>query len=145
MPDVPYAIGNLIPPHGFADSDIVPTDPIALLQEIRTYLKQLSNGFLTESFNEGIEFNNTPIGTVLQPTTLTHGSFNGILVALITGTVNMYYGSKKGSVPAMQFSPTLIPTPVPFAPIYQRTLTFQVDPNSAAPAYGYIYVMQYNI
>jgi hypothetical protein len=90
-----------------------------------------------------IKFEDVAAGTTIPANLIPKGGYNGILVALTAGVVNMWFDGTASDIPHVQLTGAGVPYQVPIPARKDSILTFQVDANSPDSARGYIWLIQY--
>jgi hypothetical protein len=90
-----------------------------------------------------VQFNNVPAGIPVGTVNIPTGGFNGVLMALTSGIVDLYFGSGAGTVPDLQFTGSPNPILIPLPPMEQHQVFIAVNVNSTANATGVLYLIQY--
>ena len=89
-----------------------------------------------------ITMNNLAAGAALE-TVKVNRPYNGMLVSLTAGEVDLFFGSAVSAVHDLHFGPSLNPVPVYFSPRKDNQLTVVCNADSSNPAYGSIFLMSY--
>jgi hypothetical protein len=138
----PQAVGAIPPIPGYVPpprSD----NPGAILASIDDSLRTLAARLAPPSQLIPVQFNNVPAGIAIGTVNIPSGGFNGVLMALTAGTVNLYFGSGATGVPDLQFTGSSNPILIPLPPMPQHQVYIQVDAASPANAVGVLYLIQY--
>jgi len=115
-------------------------DPNILLAQILQQSLILNSRLAPIPYRQRTLFNNLGVGVTTNPVQLVYDTFNGILSGLTSGTVNIFLGNTL--LFQVQASPNPIDIWLPVTNIGGQ-FSFQTDPNSSAPANGFIDIMQY--
>ena len=115
-------------------------DPNILLAQILQQLNILNSRLSPLAYRQRTVFSNLAIGSTTNPVTINFDTFNGILVGLTAGTVNIILNG--ATLMQVQASPNPVDIWLPSTAI-SGSFTFQCDPLSASPASGFIDIMQY--
>jgi hypothetical protein len=137
------AVGAIPPLPGYgpapADNSVQTT-----LQSMMESMKKLADRLAAPVAMIPIVFNNVPAGISVSPVTIPSGGFNGIMMALTTGVVDVYLGaSSTGPIPDFTLTGKDNPVYIPLPPQSVNQISLKVDPNSPANANGTIFLFQY--
>jgi hypothetical protein len=138
----PQAVGAIPPIPGYIPPP--PADTVgALLTSISQSLAQLAARLSPPSQLIPVQFNNVPAGIAIGTVNIPTGGFNGVLMALTAGIVDLYLGSNAGTLPDLQFTGSPNPILIPLPPMQQHQVFIRVDAASTANATGVLYLIQY--
>lgn len=143
MGNAPIAVGSIPPRPGYmaekSDNSIQ-----ALFEQMANSLKRLEERLAAPAVMIPVTFNNVPAGIAVTAITIPTGGFNGILMALTTGVVDVYLGASSGGpIPDFTLTGKDNPIYIPLPPQSVNQVSMKVDPASPANANGTIYLFQY--
>ena len=134
-----FAVGSLIPANlNNADSN----NPDKILQSIRDSLERLSTRLAPNPQFIDVPFDSADQGFETIITNI-NGSYNGFLLALTRGEVDITFGNGSRINPDLHAYGGMNPTNVNFPPRHDNAITFRVPLSSNVPAVGHIYILSY--
>jgi hypothetical protein len=138
----PKAVGGIPPPGGWIPPE-GPNDVLNLLKSMNESLAKLADRLAPEPILIPIQFSAVPAGMAIGTVNIPTGGFNGVLMCLTQGLVNLYFGGGPTAVPDMQFTGGANPIYIPLPPQTEHQVYVSVDAASTTTATGVLYLIQY--
>jgi hypothetical protein len=139
----PQAVGAIYPIAGYVP-DEQSNNVVDILARMEANIAKIAERLAPEPLMLPITFQNVPAGIVVATILLPTSGFNGVLMALTSGLVDLYFGSSStGAIPDMQLTGGANPIYIPLPPQTERQVVAKVDAASPANANGILYLLQY--